>query len=118
LLRALTFKEPFATTALWAASNFNCCSDSRAVHYLINHDFFTQAINVILDSSYLLTTRLEAANVVFNALLAGSQVEIRQLVLSHLEIVDAILLSLKMFGQNNKMLESLLGATMLLLKIH
>ena len=118
MLRALTFKEPFATTALWAASNFNCCSDSRAVHYLINHDFFTQAINVILDSSYLLTTRLEAANVVFNALLAGSQVEIRQLVLSHLEIVDAILLSLKMFGQNNKMLESLLGATMLLLKIH
>lgn len=43
--------------------------------------------------------------------------EIRELVICNLEIIDAILLSLKMFGSNNSMLQCLLEATMLLLKI-
>lgn len=117
MLKALSLQEPFASSALWAASNIPHCVDSRAVHYLINHDFFTETLKVLLSSNHLLTTRLEAANVISCAITAGNILEIRELVLNSLEIIDALLLSIKIFTQNLDVLLTLLEATVKVLKL-
>jgi hypothetical protein len=87
--------EKLVLDALWAASNL--ASEKSAVHYLLNHDFLGAVLHIALSTQYNLTTRMEAQRTIVNCLETGDDFELKHLVIDKPEIIDALVLGLKIY---------------------
>ena len=78
LLRVLgiTDNDKLVELSLWAVGNI-ATSSREAAHYLINHDYFGATTRIVLNPTYLIHTRFEAATVLVDAILLSEETVIR-----------------------------------------